>query len=598
MEITIEKLFAQLLFWVLELLDVLERIFRVLCGLPFEVNGEEQSIVDIFLDSSIVVQAFLSMMVLSVIVMSVSVVVTVIKNIISAGPNGERKPHLKTAVQGIGSIITSLVMAVIMITGIGVANGVLGLVDGATRTDNNGTLAEQIFLTCVEKTYVLDKEKPRYGYKVDEQGERIERKDSDGNVLYCAYDENGLPLFNENGLIDYNKDINLVEDKGYGVGVWYELEVVGYEKKLDEDGNPIVATGGFYNYHNEDGGKPITWTNFIKNEGFGGSDAVDKIFGVRKKSWMFEDSDKAYVEEPIIEMDNFNMFMCYLAVVMIFVALISSMLGLVKRLFDLVFLFITLPLISGTIPLDDGARFKKWRETVVSKVVLAYGAVISVNIYLLMLPTIMDLSLGENFIVDALFKVLLLIGGGLAINGGQLLISRLLGTSAEESREMAGSARALMAGVGTAVGGIKTAKRVMFGSGSGSGGGMSPLQKACSKGSNLFTYRGGVWGSMKSLGSGAVNLAGNALAGDAYRDTASKAVNFGINTRDKIVTMARNATHLNRANTGTSEGGAESGAVNGKKNYGLAGFAMDWGANRLAPKWSHPEKSNKYTKKR
>lgn len=92
------------------------------------------------------------------------------------------------------------------------------------------------------------------------------------------------------------------------------------------------------------------------------------------------------------------------------------MLGLVKRVYDLVLLFMALPLISATIPLDDGARFKQWRDSVVSKVILAYGVVLSINIFLLITPIINNISfasLGWSAFVENLFKAFMLIGGAL-----------------------------------------------------------------------------------------------------------------------------------------------------------------------------------------
>ena len=160
------------------------------------------------------------------------------------------------------------------------------------------------------------------------------------------------------------------------------------------------------------------------------------------------------------------MFVDYLVLVIMLVAIIWSMLSLVKRIYDLVLLFIALPLVSATIPLDDGARFKQWRDSVISKVVLAYGVVFSINIFLLITPLLNDInfvSLGWSAFLENLFKAFMLIGGALSINGGQLLFARLLGTSAEEGREMAHSARALMAGVAAAGGLAKGAKNAVFG---------------------------------------------------------------------------------------------------------------------------------------
>ena len=167
----------------------------------------------------------------------------------------------------------------------------------------------------------------------------------------------------------------------------------------------------------------------------------------KKTLGLFEDGDKSYTQQPMVEMESFNFWTAYLVVIVMLVAIIFSMLGLVKRIFDIVLLFIVLPLISATIPLDDGVRFKNWRDTVVSKVVLAYGAILSVNVFLLIVPTISTIDfteLGWSALTENLFKAFLLMGGALAINGGQLLLARLMGTSADESREMAHSARAFL----------------------------------------------------------------------------------------------------------------------------------------------------------
>lgn len=278
----------------------------------------------------------------------------------------------------------------------------LNSVSKATSTTVESSFSNQLFGMSVEKTYEY--------------------------VLVEEKDENGNPKKDINGDIVYIK-----------------------EYKKDENGDAIYTSG---------------WVNGEKLIDFSKA-TPDIVFGLRDKNLVgFEKEDSNYRISPTVDLDSFNFLTAYLVVIVMIVALVFCMLGLVKRVFDIVMLFITLPLISATIPLDDGARFKSWRDTVVSKVVLAYGAVLSVNVFLLIMPLINGLQfedLGWNGFLENLFKIFLMMGGALSINGGQLLLSRLMGTSAEESREMAHSARALLGGMGMAGGLMRGAKNMIIG---------------------------------------------------------------------------------------------------------------------------------------
>jgi ABC-type multidrug transport system fused ATPase/permease subunit len=427
MGIAINKLFAQLLFWLYEFLDTIFEMFRVLCGIDtVSVEGTDggQSILNVFLEASSVTKAFLLMLLVAILVAAVSTIVTVVKNIVNM-KGGERKSHARTLGQGFGSIIVTCVMAFVMLFGITMSNYVLIQVDKATNASNgNLTISARLFDMSVGKSYVYDYKNVTYEPipVLDEFGE--EMKDEEGNPIVER---------DEQGNIIYEEVIPLMRD---------------------ENGNLIIESG---------------WRNGHSAEELDFSImSPDDVFGVHKKDFigLFEDPDKSYKQDPMVEMESFNFWTAYLVVIVMLVALIFSMLGLVKRIFDIVLLFLVLPLISATIPLDDGARFKNWRDTVVSKVILAYGAILSVNVFLLIIPTINAMNFSElwdNAFVENLFKAFMMMGGALAINGGQLLLARLMGTSADESREMAHSARALLSGAVAAGGVVRGAKNLAFG---------------------------------------------------------------------------------------------------------------------------------------
>ena len=484
MEIAIKKLFAQLLFWLYEFLDSIFEMFQVLCGIQsveYTENGEtvERSIVEIFLQSSAVTKAFLLIFLVAIVVCAVSVIVSVVKNMINM-KGGERKSHAKTVGQGFGSIIVTLVLGFIMIFGIWGSNQVLGQVYVATVGDSSLSVSNRLFAMSVSSSY-------QYNYSELRERE-VQATDENGNLLWDTAD----------GGTSNNKGDAILDDEGQPKK--HMVKEYYYDYLRDPETNePLMLDG----WCTSPDGKKYSAADIVF-----GKTSVDEVFGKHDENLLgLEKKDGVYELYPMVELESFNMLTAYFVVIMLLVALIWSMLGLVKRIFDMVALFIMLPLISATIPLDDGARLKVWRETVVSKVVLAYGAVISVNVFMMIIPVIENLnfaSIGWSTFGSNIFKMVMLIGGALSINGGQLLIARVMGTSAEESRELAQSARALMSGAMAAGGIAHSAKNAVFGGRNKYGRETQGILPLIGKGAGAVT-----------------NATGKLLGGQAYTQSAS-----------------------------------------------------------------------------
>ena len=87
-----------------------------------------------------------------------------------------------------------------------------------------------------------------------------------------------------------------------------------------------------------------------------------------------------------------------------------------------------MPISMSTLPLDDGARFKVWRETFITKIVLAYGSVFSANVFILLLPIITKMKIeGVSGFGNGMFLIFMIIGGAMMIPAGQTLFARLFG---------------------------------------------------------------------------------------------------------------------------------------------------------------------------
>ena len=110
-------------------------------------------------------------------------------------------------------------------------------------------------------------------------------------------------------------------------------------------------------------------------------------------------------------------------------ALIKAIIKLVRRIYELVFMYVTMPMFLSTLPLDDGVRFRAWRETFMTKLILTYGTVFSVSIFAIMLPMISNMSItGISEYGNTIFKMFMVIGGAVAIPAGQALFAKLFGS--------------------------------------------------------------------------------------------------------------------------------------------------------------------------
>ena len=150
---------------------------------------------------------------------------------------------------------------------------------------------------------------------------------------------------------------------------------------------------------------------------FGGYNAA--LFGVWPTSWKCN---------GMVNPNTFMYLPGLIAGVALCIALIVATLNLAKRVYEIIFLYFCMPVSMSTLALDDGARFKNWREQFVTKIILAYGAVLAVNLFALILPFISQMSLPNvSGFGNAMFTIFMIVGGALIIPTGQTLFARIFG---------------------------------------------------------------------------------------------------------------------------------------------------------------------------
>ena len=156
----------------------------------------------------------------------------------------------------------------------------------------------------------------------------------------------------------------------------------------------------------------------------------DYLTGVSEFSYY--NTDKV---ADFFKLSKFNFFLGLVGSISVLILLALTLLSFVERIISLVMLFVIAPLPMSASPLDDGERFKMWREQTINKFITAYGGILALNIFSLMLPMIANINffslggVGGN-LVNGIARLLFIIGGAFACRRGMVLIGNLVSRGA------------------------------------------------------------------------------------------------------------------------------------------------------------------------
>ena len=152
-----------------------------------------------------------------------------------------------------------------------------------------------------------------------------------------------------------------------------------------------------------------------------------------------------------MELDNFPFIFSWIAGGVVLFGIGSAMLVFVDRVLSIVILYIAAPISISTSVLDDGARFKLWRDQFLSKFIMGYGMIIAINVYALVCALVMNPEFSffdKGSFADLIMKLLIIAGGALTMQKAMALIGNLVsqGAGSNELRDtMSAGAIAKMA---------------------------------------------------------------------------------------------------------------------------------------------------------
>lgn len=149
---------------------------------------------------------------------------------------------------------------------------------------------------------------------------------------------------------------------------------------------------------------------------------------------MFVSGELSYAKLSVVkqyyDITSLNYVIGLLGSLVMLIMFVISAITFVQRIFDIVLLYIISPVSISTIPLDEGNRFKVWKDMLISKILSAYGIILVMNLFFLIIPQVYQIKFFNSSFQNGVVYILFLIGGSFAVTKASRLISQLTGASA------------------------------------------------------------------------------------------------------------------------------------------------------------------------
>ena len=165
-----------------------------------------------------------------------------------------------------------------------------------------------------------------------------------------------------------------------------------------------------------------------------GHDAYKGLIDQSQAEAMFVSGELNYAKLSVVkqyyDITELNYVIGLLGSLVMLIMFVISVITFVQRIFDIVLLYIISPVSISTIPLDEGNRFKVWKDMLISKILSAYGIILVMNLFFLIIPQVYQIKFFDNSFQNGVVYILFLIGGSFAVTKASRVISQLTGAPA------------------------------------------------------------------------------------------------------------------------------------------------------------------------
>ena len=419
-------------------LDLLQFLVRKLAGLdvyyvdgqPVEGSGD---IVLSFIKGilgidksptySAVSTVFWSLIIFGVILLLVTTIIAIIKAHYNYDAN--KSSPMTILFASIKSLATMAIVPIVALIGVYLANMLLRTLDGITSSSSTSVLSS------------VFEEKAKDKFKAGE--------DSQGNLCYSSFDYFSVSSYSNTSTFSGM----LFEVAGYScnrvrLGDYSIINQEVSSSKWDNMGVFYVASGS--SDQREKLAKQIDYAfsnnltlatpwSSVKLEGTDDAWALwsSLRFGLSATFMAGLYNVETFSKYNVglvwyfYDLWAFNWILGFVGIIICATMFGNIIFGLMTRLLQLIALFIVFPALIGIMPLDEGNAFASWRKQFVSDVLMAFGAVVGMNIFFLILPFFQTISFFNNSFLDGIMNMIIVIAGLTLIKKFIGLVSGFIG---------------------------------------------------------------------------------------------------------------------------------------------------------------------------
>ena len=337
-------LFYEISKFLLGLIDFVEVLFRALAGLPstaaagheitMSINGKSGDLLIQMLTSSEVMQAFYATAIVGMFLL----IITTIFQMIKVEYTTEGAQNSKSGIIGksLKSLCNMMIIPILCILGVFIGNQVLDLIDTATGGGEGSKISGTLWVAAASSAMV--------------------EKNSFVEATEIADLLDGLVENNTGGLMGLG--IELAIGRGFQKGI---SQMLGIDWEVKPLGTPISASA-----------RDATENDYLK--------------GTNGKSYY-------NLASVVVDYNPFevNYLVLIFGACIIIKCLYYTCFGLIDRLYQCVALFIVMPMVVGMSPVKDSLG--SWRSKFMSKALSAYGTVISLNLFFIIVKIMLNIKI-------------------------------------------------------------------------------------------------------------------------------------------------------------------------------------------------------------
>jgi len=158
-----------------------------------------------------------------------------------------------------------------------------------------------------------------------------------------------------------------------------------------------------------------------------------------------------------VDLNDYAFLYSWLVGGVVVVNLSASLLMFVDRAISIVILYCLAPFPIAASVIDEGSRFKSWREQILNKFLAGFGVLIAINFYIMVMSLVCSskVQLFSSSILNTVGKIMIILGGALTTKkAGALIGSMVSASGGNEVNDPAFRGNAFGAALGKAVGGV------------------------------------------------------------------------------------------------------------------------------------------------